>query len=113
MKINYHNRKFKAVSNSENGEVSHDMIFHYQQQDDIITCSYQGGKIISGHLIGTVNRDGVINMRYHQVSAHGQIMTGKCISKPELLPNGKLCLHEDWQWTSGDQSKGHSILEEI
>jgi hypothetical protein len=29
------------------------------------------------------------------------------------MENGKIRLYEEWQWTSGDQSKGSSILEEI
>jgi hypothetical protein len=29
------------------------------------------------------------------------------------LPNGRLRLHEEWQWTNGDLSKGRSIVEEI
>jgi hypothetical protein len=39
-------------------------------------------------------------------------MTGICISKPEILENGKIRLHEFWEWTSGDKSKGTSIIEE-
>ena len=39
-------------------------------------------------------------------------MTGICQSTPELLPNGKLRLHEAWQWTAGDRSKGSSVIEE-
>ncbi|VAW17344.1 hypothetical protein MNBD_BACTEROID03-2832 [hydrothermal vent metagenome] len=40
-------------------------------------------------------------------------MTGICHSKPELLPNEKIRLYEDWKWTFGDKSYGKSILEEI
>jgi len=40
-------------------------------------------------------------------------MTGICKSKPEILPNGKIRLHERWQWTSGDLSLGQSIIEEL
>jgi len=40
-------------------------------------------------------------------------MTGKCKSRPEILENGKIRLHERWQWTCGDMSKGTSVLEEI
>jgi hypothetical protein len=29
------------------------------------------------------------------------------------LGNGKIRLHETWQWTSGDFSSGTSIIEEI
>jgi hypothetical protein len=40
-------------------------------------------------------------------------MTGKCYSTPEIMDNGKIRLHEIWEWTSGDCSKGNSIIEEI
>ena len=111
--MNYNNRNFRSVSNSENGEVSSDMIFHYRQSDNILTCEYQGKNILKGHLIGLVDENGNIEMSYHHVSRNGILMTGICKSKPEVLENGKLRLIEEWQWTSGDKSKGTSILEEI
>jgi len=40
-------------------------------------------------------------------------MTGKCYSTPEVLVDGRIRLHEMWEWTSGDYSKGQSIVEEI
>ena len=51
-------------------------------------------------------------MRYHQVNDKDELMTGICTSKPEILENGKIRLHENWEWTSGDQSKGSYIIEE-
>lgn len=110
--INYDNKIFKPVTNTENGETSDETIFRYKQTGNILTAEYEGGKIISGHLIGLVDHDGNIEMRYHQVNKQGELMTGTCSSKPELLANGKIRLHETWQWTSGDQSKGQSIIDE-
>lgn len=78
----------------------------------MLTSEYSGGKIKFGHLIGLVDKSGTINMRYHQVNYKDELMTGICISKPEILENGKIRLHESWEWTSGDQSKGTSIIEE-
>lgn len=112
MKINYDNRKFKPVSNSENGEVSSEMVFHYRQVQNVISCNYSGQHIVNGHLIGLVDEKGCIEMSYHQVNAKGELMTGVCRSSPEIMSNGKIRLHEVWQWTSGDHSKGQSILEE-
>lgn len=111
--INYNNRAFKAVQNSENGETSAETLFHYYQEANILTAAYAGGKIIKGHLIGLVDQSGNINMRYHQVNSAGELMTGICHSIPEILENGKIRLHETWEWTSGDRSKGESIIEEI
>jgi hypothetical protein len=60
-----------------------------------------------------VDKEGCIEMSYHQINSNNEIMTGKCFSKPEILINGKIRLHETWQWTSGDFSTGTSIIEEI
>ena len=65
------------------------------------------------YLIGLVDHLGNIDMRYHQVNDKDELMTGICISKPEILENGKIRLHENWEWTSGDKSKGTSIIEEL
>ncbi len=113
MKINYNNKRFRPVSNTENGETSNETIFEYKQKGNILTSTYSGGKIIKGHLIGLVDENGNIDMRYHQINKEGKLMTGICNSKPELLENGKLRLYEKWQWTTGDNSEGNSVLEEI
>lgn len=112
MKINYNNKKFRPVENTQNGETSQETIFLYKQKDNILTSEYSGGKIKSGHLIGLVDKNGNIEMHYHQINDKGQLMTGICFSKPEILSNGKIRLHETWQWTTGDKSKGKSIIEE-
>lgn len=111
--IYYHNKSFRPVQNSENGETSPETIFHYRQQGNILTSVYSGGKILQGQLIGIVDEQGKIEMRYQQVNTSNELMTGICRSTPEILPNGKIRLHESWQWTSGDLSAGNSILEEI
>ncbi|UII33458.1 n-acetylglutamate synthase [Fulvivirga ulvae] len=111
--IDYNDRKFKPVINSENGEVDSEMIFHYRQTGNIVTCRYSGSNITEGHLIALVDEQGVLNMRYHQINNKGEIMTGTCKSTPEVMHNGKIRLHENWQWTSGDMSKGLSLLEEL
>lgn len=111
--MNYHNKKFKPVNNSENGETTEETIFLYQQKGNILTAKYSGGHIQQGHLIGLVDEQGNIDMRYHQVNTKGELMTGICHSTQKIMENGKIRLYEKWQWTSGDYSKGDSILEEV
>jgi len=111
--MNYHNKKFRPIQHSENGEVTKETVFEYQQEGEILTSFYSGGPIKKGHLMGIVDENGTIEMRYHQVNSKGELMTGRCFSKPEVMANGKIRLHETWEWTSGDKSKGRSILEEI
>jgi hypothetical protein len=111
--IQYHNKYFRPVQNTENGETSNETVFHCWQEGNILTSEYKGGKIIKGHLIGIVDEDGNMDMRYHQVNDKNEIMTGICRSVPEILPSGKIRLHETWKWTSGDCSEGRSIIDEL
>ncbi len=110
--INYNNKIFKPVSNSKNAETTHETVFCYTQNDNIVTGVYSGGKIKYGHLIGIVDADGNIDMSYHQINNNNCIMTGICKSQPEILATGKIRLHETWRWTSGDCSEGTSVIEE-
>jgi len=112
-KINFEGRKFRAIQNSESGEVGGGTIFHYHQTGNIVTAEYSGGEIVSGHLIAVCDADGCLDMRYHHVNSKGELMTGVCRSTPELLDDGRIRLHETWRWTSGDISGGTSVLEEI
>lgn len=111
--MNYNNKIFRPINNSENGETSEETIFHYKQSGQILTCTYSGGKIVMGQLIGLVDDKGNIDMRYQQINTNGHIKTGVCKSRPEILESGKIRLYEKWQWTSGNKSSGNSIVEEI
>ncbi|MGM0582146.1 MAG: n-acetylglutamate synthase [Bacteroidota bacterium] len=111
--MNYNNKTFRPVQNSENGETTEETVFKYIQEGKILTSEYCGGQIQKGHLIGLVDESGNIEMHYHQINTKGKLMTGICFSKPEIMSNGKIRLHETWEWTSGDKSKGKSVLEEV
>jgi hypothetical protein len=111
--INYDGKVFRPVQNTENGETDAETIFQYRQNGAIVTAEYQGGNIVYGHLVALVDSEGKLDMRYHQVNRAGELMTGVCRSTPEILPDGKIRLHERWRWTSGDLSEGSSLVEEL
>ncbi|MGJ1442672.1 n-acetylglutamate synthase [Sphingobacterium siyangense] len=111
--MNYNNRLFRDANNSNNGDTSSETAFHYKQEGNVLISIYSGGSIVSGHLIGLVDSNGNIDMRYHHINSDGDIMTGFCKSTPEILEDGRIRLHEEWKWTSGDQSSGKSTIEEI
>lgn len=113
MLIDYNNRRFRSVSNSANGEVSGETLFHYHQEGNVAWAEYRGGAIILGNLIARVYEDGSLEFSYQHLNTDGQLMTGKCVSTPEILTDGRIRLHEKWQWTSGDHSSGESIIEEL
>lgn len=111
--INYNDKTFKVDTNSNNGETSSRTVFHYRQNANVLTAEYAGGEIIKGHLIGLVDDNGCIDMHYHHLNKLKEFKTGISHSTPEVLPDGKIRLHESWQWTYGDDSKGTSILIEM
>jgi hypothetical protein len=111
--IDYNDRCFAPVANTENGEVDSSTLFHYRQEGDIVWATYEGGDVRFGTLIAKVDEAGRLDMRYSHVNRKGQLMTGLCRSVPEILSDGRLRLRESWQWTSGDCSSGESIVEEV
>ena len=104
---------FRSVSNTGNGDVGADTVFHYRQAGEIVTADYSGGGIVVGHLIATVLDDGQLDMRYHHLNDKGELMLGTCLSTPDRLPDGRLRFKEKWQWLSGDMSSGYSEIEEV
>jgi hypothetical protein len=111
--ISYNNKRFVAVQNSSNGEVSAAVEFCYYQENNIIWATYQGGNIVRGTLIGKVEHEGSLHFVYQHINSSGQLMTGKCNSIPKILADGRIRLYETWQWTCGDFSAGTSVVEEI
>lgn len=110
----YNGRVFAVAHNSDNGEVSGSTLFHYHQDNDIVWAEYAGGGILKGFLLGTVVApDGRLEFHYQHLNAGKEARRGKCVTKPEVLPDGRLRLHETWQWLDGDGTTGTSILEEL
>ena len=113
MSISYDNRRFRSITNSDSGDVGNETVFHYHQDGEIVWAEYSGGEIVRGTLIAKVFSDDSLDMRYQHINQKGQLMTGICTSVPEILPDGRICLYEKWQWTSGDNSTEESVIEEI
>ncbi|WP_409342545.1 n-acetylglutamate synthase [Paenibacillus sp. MBLB4367] len=113
MAIPYNNLSFKAINNTDNGETSSETIFHYKQDGSIISATYSGGSILSGTLVGIVREDDTLHFRYSHVNDRYQLRSGICTSTPEIMLDGRIRLHEKWQWTVDEHSEGESIIEQI
>ena len=108
----YDGKVFIPKINSENGEVNGETVFTYHQKNNILWAEYAGGEIVLGNLLGTVDSDGALNFHYQHINQNGEIRIGKCRSVPNITENGKLELHETWQWLNGDKSSGESVIIE-
>jgi 2-polyprenyl-3-methyl-5-hydroxy-6-metoxy-1,4-benzoquinol methylase len=106
------NKYFTGIRNTENGEVSNSTFFHYKQHGDFISADYNGGEIVKGHLLGLKKNDKLVFV-YHHINTDKVIRTGECNSTLKINSAGRIELHEEWEWTNGDLSKGNSIIEEV
>lgn len=111
--VNLDNKIFRSVSNSGNGEVSDATLFQYKQDGPMIMASYSGGSIREGSLLGQIDEEGVLTFSYQHYNTDNDFRTGRCVSTPETMSNGKLRYHETWEWTNGLEGKGTSIIEEV
>ena len=112
MSITINNKTFKALSNTENGEVSSHTVFHYHQEKEVIWAKYGGGNILKGFLIGKRIND-TLTFSYQHVNVDMEILTGNCNTRMELNEEDRVVLYETWQWTCKDCSKGESVLIEV
>lgn len=110
--MSYEGKQFVPKYNTANGEVDAQTIFSYHQEGELIWASYQGGEIVKGFLVGTAASDHSLDFHYQHLNDQHQLHIGNCHSVPKQLADGRLELHEEWQWLNEDQSKGSSILIE-
>ena len=111
MIFNLHNKCFRSAENSQNGEVSEETLFFYFQDGEMVWASYAGGHIRKGFLIGTIKGD-TLQFTYQHLTTGLDSRTGKCETVIKEDEKGRLILHESWQWTCMDRSRGKSTLIE-
>lgn len=104
-------RRFAARSDVDGGEVGLDAVFDYHQDGDLIWADYTGGAVRRGYLVGTRTGDET-DFRYVQVNHDGKTASGHCHWELALTDDGRLRMHETWQWESRDGS-GTSVVEEL
>lgn len=103
-------RVFRSAGGVEGGQVTPETEFRFRQSGDMVWGRYSGGTIRLGFLVGT--SDGTtVRFRYTQLDTAGETAAGASHDRIEVLPDGRVRLHETWQWDSRPGS-GTSVLEE-
>jgi hypothetical protein len=111
--MNYEGKVFRSIANSAGGDVGDQTVFRYHQAGDLVWATYAGGAVRWGTLLARADAEGHLDMRYQHVGVDGAFKDGRCQSRPETLPDGRLRLHERWWWTEGAAGEGQSTVEEI
>ena len=106
-----HGRRFTVVDGGVDVSASTVFAFTEDRLSGVVTASYAGGSVLAGSLVGT--RDGGrVDFRYSHVTRAGFVESGVSRDRVEVLEDGRLRLHETWEWTSSAGS-GVSVLEEL
>jgi len=109
--INYDGRKFSpADHDTGDGEAT---IASYRQHGDLLWADFSGGRVRRGALTGLCRPDDTLEFSYTMVLSDGALVVGHCESTPEVLPDGRIRLHERWERYGPQAATGVSQLEEI
>ncbi|GAF04581.1 VOC family protein [Saccharicrinis fermentans] len=111
--INYNNKTFVTISNSSSGDTTEETIYFYKQSGNRVSATYKGGYIKLGFVEASADKWGNLQMQYYHTNIKNELITGICVSTPEIMSNGKIRIIEDWQWTCKHFPNGRSILEEV
>ena len=108
--IDYNGRLFRAARSDPGADAP---IASYRQSGDLLWADFSGGTVRRGSLTGLRRHDHTIEFTYTMVLTDGSILAGHCRSTPEVLPDGRIRLHEQWERYGPHAATGTSQLEEI
>lgn len=109
--INFNNKTFALLENSENGKVTNQTIFKYQQEGNLVTADYFGGTIKYGKIIARLDGN-QLNMLYQCLTTNDELKAGKAIADITFNENGKILLTLNWEWLIDGNGKGVSVYVE-
>lgn len=107
------NKIFMSLANTSNGDVNGATRFYYTQKAKVITARYEGGVVQVGSIIGQMLTESTFEICYQHLTISGELRTGQCKTRIELLENDVIKLIEEWQWLNGDLSTEYSELIEV
>jgi hypothetical protein len=108
--VNYDGRTFRAATGRAGDDVP---VAHYHQDGNLVWAEFAGGNVRRGSLTGVCAEDGTLELSYCMVLDDNAVVSGRCASKADRLPDGRIRVHEEWtRFTPGPDS-GVSQLEEV
>lgn len=104
--------RMRLVAGAEAGAVSTETLFEFEQVGEVFSARYRGGDIADGYLIGRLQSGGELEFRYVQADGGGRIDAGVSTGALIRLPDGRLQLVENFQWSTRAEA-GCNVFEEI
>ena len=112
MEINLNGKKMNVIETASVGVVNENTHFIFTQNNGTVTAEYNGGKILKGFLVGTVN-DNLLAFTYCQKQVEGNLDYGESTCEVKYDTDGKILLVESFEWKSRPGEKGVNIFKEL
>lgn len=107
--MNLAGKTFRAISNSTNGTLNTETTMTFQAEDEAgIVGTYRGGAIRTGSVVARRKSPTAVEMLYHCITLTGELKAGRATARFVYGPDRQLHMHLDWQWLTGDRTKGTS-----
>jgi len=106
--INYNGRKFRKAVADDKAPVA-----EYHQDGNLVWAEFAGGEVRRGSLTGICAPDGTVDFAYNMVLAGGEVISGRSVNTPQLLDDGRIRMHEQWERYGRHSATGISYLEEV
>lgn len=110
--IDFNNKTFSLIDNSENGKVNSETIFKYKQDGNLVTADYSGGSIIYGKIIAKLHEN-QLTMLYQCLTQDNELKAGKAVAEIRFTDENKINLKLNWEWLGDKNEKGVSEYMEV
>ncbi len=110
-KIDFNNKVFKLVQNSDHGSASDQTKFIYKQDGNLVTADYYGGEVRYGKIIAELKNE-KLHMIYQCMTTTNELKTGKALADITLDDKGKIKLKLNWEWLTSQEKGVSEYIEE-
>ncbi|HKE99662.1 MAG TPA: hypothetical protein VKG45_12095, partial [Actinomycetes bacterium] len=94
--VSLQGRRLRTVAAAgAGGEIGPETRFECSEDGEVVAACYQGGAVRLGFRLGTRSGNH-LQLRFLHVDQAGEVTAGRADARLELLPDGRVRLHELW-----------------
>lgn len=109
---NINGKVFLSTHHENAQELLYNAIFHFTQENDIITASFYSKSICYGELVGLVNKTGILHVILNLFCTDSTFYSGTCDFQLKRMEDVSI-LYGNITLSSEDQLHQKIILQEI
>jgi hypothetical protein len=95
--FDYDGLVFRSAAAETADQQGNGPVGNYHQAGKVVWAEFSGGAVLRGSLVGECAEDGTLHLGYCQLLDTGEVISGRCVSTPERLADGRVQLREQWR----------------